>query len=169
MRHLFASLKTGCRLYRNLGGWKFQDVTESAGVAVAGRICRGAAFADVNGDGRLDLLVTTTGGGTFCFLNNGQDGFTETKLPSGLLTNPGSTSLALSDLRGQGQLDLYVANFAETSILRDGVSISTRLVNGRPVVTGRYANRLQIIDGEMIEFGEPDTLYRNDGRGNFSP
>jgi len=165
----FASLKTGCRLYRNLGGWKFQDVTEAAGVAGAGRISRGAAFADVNGDDRLDLLVTTTGGGTFCFLNNGPGGFTETKLPSGLLTNPGSTSLALSDLRGSGQLDLYVANFAETSILRDGVNISTRLVNGRPVVTGRYANRLQIIDGEMIEFGEPDTLYRNDGRGNFTP
>ncbi|RMH22496.1 MAG: VCBS repeat-containing protein, partial [Gemmatimonadetes bacterium] len=44
-------------LFRNRGGWRFEDVTERAGVALAGRRSSGAAFADVDGDGDPDLLV----------------------------------------------------------------------------------------------------------------
>jgi hypothetical protein len=36
-------------------------------------------------------------------------------------------------------------------------------------VSGRYAARLKIIDGELIELGEPDMLYVNDGPGRFTP
>ncbi|HKP12532.1 MAG TPA: FG-GAP-like repeat-containing protein, partial [Blastocatellia bacterium] len=36
-------------LYKNLGGWKFADVTDQAGVACSGKLCTGATFADLDG------------------------------------------------------------------------------------------------------------------------
>ncbi len=62
-------------LYKNLGEWKFVDITEFAGVACAGQYSTGAAYADVDGDEDLDLLVTTLGGPNFCFLNDGHGNF----------------------------------------------------------------------------------------------
>ena len=61
------NLNGSSRLYRNLGNWKFQDVTEEAGLANTNELAKGAVFADVNGDGYLDLLVTYSGKGPSCF------------------------------------------------------------------------------------------------------
>src|SRR5690349_6030821 len=44
-------------LWRNLGGWKFADVTREAGVGCDRQFSTGAALADVDGDGDLDLLL----------------------------------------------------------------------------------------------------------------
>src|SRR5436190_23427792 len=63
-------LENGNRLYRNLGGWRFEDVTDAAGVACANQYSTGAVFADVNGDGSLDLLVNGLGVGTRLFVND---------------------------------------------------------------------------------------------------
>ena len=54
---VFVVSKTGPNhLFRNLGGFRFEDVTERAGVAgPTGAWKQGAAFADVNNDGRLDI------------------------------------------------------------------------------------------------------------------
>src|SRR4051794_41168077 len=52
----FCAISGSNALYRNRGNWKFQDVTESAGVAGAGWRSTGAVFADIDGDGDLDLL-----------------------------------------------------------------------------------------------------------------
>src|SRR5437867_3637614 len=70
-------LENGNRLYRNLGAWKFEDITESAGVACADQYCTGAVFADVDGNGSLDLLVNGVGVGTRLFLNDGKGHFHE--------------------------------------------------------------------------------------------
>ena len=48
----------GNRLYRNLGGWRFEDVTDASGAADADRFGMGAATGDIDGDGDLDLYVT---------------------------------------------------------------------------------------------------------------
>jgi len=59
-------------LFRNLGNGKFQGVTSEMGRAFATpRVARGAAYADINNDGRLDLLVSTNGGPVALFQNEG--------------------------------------------------------------------------------------------------
>src|SRR3954469_588640 len=70
-------LENGNRLYRNLGGWKFEDITAAAGVACADQYSTGAVFADVDGDGSLDLLVNGLGTGTRLFINDGKGHFQE--------------------------------------------------------------------------------------------
>jgi len=95
-------------LFRNLGGWRFEDVTASAGVACSGQFTTGAVFADVDGDGDLDLLVNGIGVGTRLFLNDGLGHFVE-DTASGLARTFGATSLTLADIDGDGDLDLYDA------------------------------------------------------------
>ena len=59
-------------LFRNLGGGKFQEVTAQMGpVFAAPRVARGAAYADIDNDGFLDVLVTTNAGPAFLFHNEG--------------------------------------------------------------------------------------------------
>ena len=59
-------------LFRNLGGGKFQEVTAQMGAAFAApRVSRGAAYADIDNDGYLDVLVTTNAGPAYLFHNEG--------------------------------------------------------------------------------------------------
>jgi len=160
-------------LYRNLGQWQFEDITAAAGVACAGQFSTGAAWADVDGDGDLDLLVNGMGVGTRLFLNDGRGHFTEDN-QSGLSRTYGATSMTLADIDGDGDLDLYVCNY-RTSTVRDDPNpprLTARLVQGRVVVSpeDRFTGFLRA-DGtvEVVEKGEPDILYLNNGRGKFSP
>jgi len=60
-------------LFRNVGKGKFEEVTKSVGQAFASpRVGRGAAYADINNDGRLDLLLSTNGGPVYLFRNEAQ-------------------------------------------------------------------------------------------------
>ena len=57
-------------LFRNLGKGKFVEVTKAMGAAFASpRVGRGAAYADINNDGRPDLLLSTNGGPVYLFRN----------------------------------------------------------------------------------------------------
>jgi enediyne biosynthesis protein E4 len=59
-------------LFRNLGGGKFQEVTAQMGPSfVAPRVARGAAYADIDNDGYLDVLISTNAGPTYLFHNEG--------------------------------------------------------------------------------------------------
>ena len=174
----FCGLDGPNALYRNLGGWRFTNITASAGVACDGQASTGAVFVDIDGDGDLDLFVNAVGTGTRLFLNDGKGRFREATEGSGLIRRGGSTSLALADIDGDGYLDLYVANYRSTT-LRDepntrfrASTINDRLevvtVNGRPTtepdLIGRFT--LDPVHG-ILEHGEADVLYRNVGQGRF--
>ncbi|HUS36147.1 MAG TPA: FG-GAP-like repeat-containing protein [Verrucomicrobiae bacterium] len=166
----FCSLAGSNVLYKNLGSWKFKDVTAEAGVACPRQSCTGAVFADLDGDGDLDLLVTSMGGPNACFINDGKGHFIDRTAEAGLVSQWGSSSMALGDLDGNGTLDLYVCNYGATSILRSGGTMSVgKNAKGEPVVLGRNSKRMKIIEGMLYELGEPDILYLNDGKGHFAP
>jgi enediyne biosynthesis protein E4 len=59
-------------LFRNLTNGKFEEVTSKVGGAFAApKVARGAAYADINNDGALDVLMTTNGGPVHLYLNQG--------------------------------------------------------------------------------------------------
>jgi len=105
-------------LFRNLGKGNFQEVTKSVGVSFATpRVGRGAAYGDINNDGRLDLLLSTNGGRTYLFLNEPSSGTTPNQ----------SVRLKLigtkSNRDGIGAVvKLTVAGETQTQMLRSGSS-----------------------------------------------
>src|SRR5580658_6429791 len=130
-----------CKLYRNLGGFRFKDVTAEAGIDCTNRICMGAVFADIDGDGTLDLLISTCGHGVLCFKNNGNGHFTEATRTAGTESPFGATTLALADIDGNGTLDLYVANY-RTNDIRDVGQVQLQFVRGQLVVPPALRRRL---------------------------
>ncbi len=174
----FCGLDRGNALYRNLGNWRFEDITEAAGVRGTGLDSTGAVLADIDGDGDLDLLVNTVGHGTHCFLNDGRGHFQDVTDRIGLGGGAGSTSLALADVDGDGYLDLFVANYRRDT-LRDQPNtrfrikkidgqLTVALVNGRPVsepdLEGRYTVQPE---GGIQENGEVSALYLNRSGTHF--
>ncbi len=159
------NLNGSSALFRNLGGWRFTNVTDAVGLANTNALARGAVFADVDGDDDLDLLVSYSGAGVRLFLNNGRGRFQDAAAES-LRAETGSTTLTLGDVDGDGDLDLYVANYGENT-LRSGMAITTRMVGGREQVVGRFRHRVRLMDGQLVEYGEPDAFYRNNGTGGF--
>jgi enediyne biosynthesis protein E4 len=161
----FCSMEGGNVLYRNLGNWKFEDITAQAGVACTGQFSTGAVLADLDGDGDLDLLVNSVGGGTRCFLNDGKGHFTEAAT-AGLQRKSGSMSMSLADIDGDGTLDLFVANYRTTTIRSTGFELLS--VNGRRMIKPEDRDHLYVSpDGFLREYGEVSALYLNDGHGNF--
>lgn len=166
---LFLRKQDGNQLFLNQGGWRFTNATASAGIACTNMQSVGVVVGDINGDGSPDLVMSSFGGPHACLLNDGKGHFTDFTAEAGITGKSGATSMALADLDGNGTLDLYFCNFAVEAILRDGGQITTRMVNGQPVVTGRYAKRLRVREGRMEELGDPDVVYLNDGAGRFKP
>jgi len=155
-------------LYRNLGGWRFTNVTAASGLVFTNRYQRGAVFADINGDGTLDLLVSTLNGGVLCFLNDGHGHFRDFTAEAGTASHYGSVTMALADIDGNGTLDLYVAN-NRTEDIRNRGRVQIYMRNGQYVIPPEFKDRLVVINGNVREYGEPDLVYLNDGRGHFTP
>jgi enediyne biosynthesis protein E4 len=107
-----------CKLYRNLGNWKFEDVTSSLVFDGPWFYTHGAAVADYDCDGWPDLLVT--GYGRVVLFHNEDDGKGGRRLVDvtekvGLRDDSWSTSAGWADLDGDGYPDLYVCHYVDWS------------------------------------------------------
>jgi hypothetical protein len=98
-------------LYRNLGNWKFEDVTEKAGVANE-RWGMGVAVADYDNDGFSDIFVGNYGTSRL-YRNNGNGTFTDVAPKVGLDIKGWHTGAAFGDYDKNGRLDLFVPAYLE--------------------------------------------------------
>ena len=162
----FCGLNAPNVLYRNLGNWQFEDVTIAAGLVFPQGQYRGAVFADVDGDRQLDLLVGTLDQGVLCFRNTGNGQFVDTTSMSGTASSSASTTLALADVDANGTLDLYVVNNRPNDI-RDLGELNLKVRNQEVIIPPHLIDRIVYEHGQVIEYGQPDQLFLNNGHGQF--
>jgi enediyne biosynthesis protein E4 len=111
-----ANSKGNNKLYLNKGNFQFEDVTEKAGVKGISDWCTGSTMADVNGDGFLDIYVSTVSnkykltGHNELYINNGKGVFKEESKEYGLNTSCFTTQTAFFDYDQDGDLDCYILN-----------------------------------------------------------
>jgi hypothetical protein len=168
-------------LYRNRGDWRFEDVTAAAGVAAPDRHSTGAAFADLDGDGDLDLVLLATTGPNALFLNDGKGVFTEHGADLGLEPGGrGATTPALADTDGDGDLELYITNYKPFTPA-DSIAPQQRAFNqvvrqtgpGAFEINPAYRRDFKVVHREdmgglnLTIRAEPDEFYVNDG-GKFT-
>jgi hypothetical protein len=97
-------------LYRNEGGNRFTDVTREAGLLFRAWF-HGATAADFDDDGLTDLYLTVYFGPNRFFRNRGDGTFEDFSARWGGADPGPSTAAAFFDAEGDGDLDLYVANY----------------------------------------------------------
>lgn len=141
------------KLYLNLGGFKFEDITERAQLVEGPGWDNGVVMADVNGDGWLDIYVsrggwqdTDTERRNLLFINNGDVSFTESAAEYGLDDLAYSMQASFFDMDNDNDLDMYLSNRPDRFFL-----------NYRQVLAGKGAQ----------DEKSRDKLYRNDG-GHFT-
>ncbi len=184
-----ASKTEGCRLFRNLGGYRFEDVTEKAGVgATPGVWNQGVTFVDVNNDGLLDIYVCRFNAPNLLYINQGNGTFKEMARAYGLDVVDASVMAAFCDYDRDGALDVYIAtnllNIAEHPHGQRGYLFHNNRDGTFANVTDRAG-----IGGEAQshsatwwdydndgwpdlyvanDFGTPDKIYRNNHHRTFT-
>jgi hypothetical protein len=142
------------RLYRNLGEWKFADVTVAAGLACPDGYGMGCAVGDYDGDGYSDLYVTQLGSNRL-YRNQGNGTFADVTAKAGVAVNSWSTSAAFVDYDGDGHLDLLVANYVRWSPATEQECFSS---GGRRDYCGPKSFSAPL----------PPSLFHNQGNGTFA-
>jgi hypothetical protein len=147
------------KLYLNKGGWKFEDISESAGFKGKKKWSTGVAMVDINQDGFLDIYVCNAGyqagvdTENELWINDGKMHFTDQAAAYGLNDDGFTTHAAFFDYDADGDLDCYILN---NSFI--------------PVNTLNYSNKrgLRAKDWPVEDGlkGGGDKLLRNDG-GKF--
>ncbi len=103
-------------LYLNKGDFEFEDISLRAGITGKGQWSTGVSFADVNGDGWVDIYVCNSGNvegderHNELYINNGDLTFSEKAKDYGIGDNGYSTHGAFFDYDKDGDLDLYLLN-----------------------------------------------------------
>lgn len=147
------------KLFLNKGNFKFEDITEQAGIVKRAGFDTGISIADVNNDGFVDIYINRAGWYTgdeklanMLYINNGDLTFTEQAGKYGLADSNRSISSTFFDYDKDGDLDVYITN-APTDF-----SLSGALLDLKQILNQK----------EKIEKSKSsDKLYRNNGNGFF--
>ena len=122
MPESFEYAQNGGRKYllHNLGGGRFEDVTEAMGIKTR-RWALAAVAADLRGTGHPDLFIANDYGVSELFLNEGGKNFREAGRETGIGYAPKSgMSASVGDVLNDGRLGVYVSNISEPGILLQG-------------------------------------------------
>jgi hypothetical protein len=152
-------------LYRNLGNWKFEDVTDKAGVANERWGC-GVAVGDYDNDGHPDMYVTNFGVSRL-YHNNGNSTFSDVAEKLGVARKGWSTGPSWGDYDNDGRLDLFVPGYAEIDLNNLPPSPSEA---GKPGGVGQNFCQFRgvaVMCGPRGLPGEGDTLYHQKPDGSF--
>ncbi len=156
------------RMYRNLGNWRFEDVTELCGLGHNG-YSAGLAVGDYDSDGFPDVYVNCYGSN--CLYRNQGDGtFEKIDSTSGAADERWGTSAAMFDANGDGMLDIYVCNYAvwsmETNEWCGDRERNVRIFcSPRSVPPEQDGLLLNLGDGTFLDVAEPAGLTARPGRG----
>jgi len=160
--------------WRNLGGGTFQEQ------ALPWRDVSSVRVADVNGDGRMDVIGDRSGGLLDVYANQGAWRFSYlSSVPAFLFSRPSPEAFELADVDGDGDVDVLVVALYYSRLWRnDGTGrFSDSPGSIFPPVTYSAAARLRDFDedgdvdlwmGNGQGFAQPDQLYTNDGSGRFT-
>ncbi|HEY4247570.1 MAG TPA: FG-GAP-like repeat-containing protein [Lacunisphaera sp.] len=190
---IFVVSKTeSCRLFRNLGNFKFEDVTEKAGVGDKGAAAAiwksGVTFVDVNNDGRLDIYVCRFNAPNLLYINQGDGTFKEMAHAYGLDVTDASVMAAFGDYDRDGWLDVYITTnmLSEASGAkgrrgylfhnqRDGTFVNVTDHAGIKGETRSHSATWWDYDNDgwpdlyvANDYGVPDSLYHNNRDGTFT-
>ena len=190
---LFIVSKTeSCRLFRNLGNWKFADVTDQAGVGDKGGDALiwklGSTFVDVNNDGLLDIYLCRFNAPNLLYINQGNGTFKEQGRAYGLAIKDSSVMASFCDYDRDGWLDVYIAtNILDTAkhpagqrgyLLhnnRNGTFTDETDRGGITSETQSHSATWWDYDNDgwpdlyvANDYGLPDKLYHNNRDGTFT-
>ena len=164
--------KNGLFLQRD--EFRFEDVTQQAGVDGGDAWGCGAAAADFDGDGDLDLYVCNYDAPNQLFVNDGTGTkFTDEAESRGLAMIDASLTPSFVDHDRDGDLDLFVVTYR---YYRPGGRPAKKPIvmrNGRPKILAefeKYYDLRQVgpSNWTVDTCGRPDRLFRNDGSGRFT-
>ena len=142
----------GNKLFRNIGGTRFEDVTAAAGVGNT-QYGMGASVGDYDNDGDADLYVTNVGANVL-YRNEGNGQFTDVSQEAGVGHEGWGTSSVFADYDGDGLLDLYVVNYILWSPERE-----------MECTTGGAGR--DYCHPDNYNAPAVDVLYKNKGNGQF--
>jgi len=142
-------------LYEGLPDGTFRDVTDRAGVGGEGQWGQGVTVADVDADGWPDIFITTFGK-NILYRNKGNGSFENVAATVGLECPGWNTGAAFFDADGDGDLDVYVAAYIDTTL--DEVLKARRTLSWKGVD--------QVAFGPFGLKGAADHFFRNDN-GRF--